>query len=298
MHKPATWRLIAIALATLAVPVVLLANHSWGGYHWARTSNPLALQVGNNLTTADWRSHFGTAIQDWNQSTVLSLTAVNGTSNKHCSAVGGTVQVCNGNYGNNGWLGLAQIWLQSSTHITQGSVKVNDTYFNTSTYNNTNERQHVMCQEIGHTFGLDHQDTSGADFNTCMDYFSNTGKNATNTDSTHPNAGDYDELSCIYDPADAGKTLTSTTSGHTHTCTGTGHLDSTTTAAAKTTGAAAASNGAAGDNDDWGQLVSQSANGRASTYERHNADGSKTVTFVTWTIEAAESCPSCDHRFN
>jgi hypothetical protein len=27
-----------------------------------------------------------------------------------------------------------------------------------------------MCQEVGHGFGLDHQGTSGADLNTCMDY--------------------------------------------------------------------------------------------------------------------------------
>lgn len=287
--------IVLVAVAFAAFPLIVLANHSWGGYHWARTSNPLNLQVGNNMTTADWSSHFTTAISDWNKSTVLNLLTVAGTSNKHCGMVAGTVQVCNGNYGNNGWLGLATINLTGGTHITQGSAKMNDTYFNTSTYNNPNERQHVVCQEIGHTFGLDHQDTSGADLNTCMDYFSNTGAHATSTDSTHPNAGDYDELLCIYDPADAGKTLSSPP----HSCTGTGHLDSTNTAAAKTASSAAQAAGVDGDDpDNWGQLVSQSANGRSSTYERNNADGSKTVTFVTWTIEAAQNCPGCDHRYD
>ncbi|HEX9422207.1 MAG TPA: hypothetical protein VF899_03135 [Pyrinomonadaceae bacterium] len=75
---------------------------------------------------------------------------------------------------------------------------MNDTYFNTSTYNNPNEKLHVMCQEIGHTFGLDHQSTSAASLNTCMDYFSNTGTNANSTLSTHPNTHDYDELVTIY----------------------------------------------------------------------------------------------------
>ena len=28
------------------------------------------------------------------------------------------------------------------------------------------------------------------------------------------------------------------------------------------------------------------------------ADGSKTVTHVFWTIEAAANCPSCDHRYD
>lgn len=281
--------LIAVALA---LPSIVLANHSWGGYHWARTSNPFTLKVGNNLTTADWTSHFNTAIADWDKSTVMTLNSVAGSSNKRCSMVTGTVQVCNGTYGNNGWLGLASINLTGGTHITQGSAKMNDTYFNTSTYNNPNERQHVMCQEVGHTFGLDHQSTSGADLNTCMDYFSNTGANAGSTDSTHPNAGDYDELLCIYDPASAGKTLTSGS----HSCTGTGHLDSTTTLASTTT--ASTHSDVTDDPNTWGQLVSQSRNGRSSTYERVNNDGSTTVTHVYWTIETATQCPSCDHRYD
>ncbi len=45
-------------------------------------------------------------------------------------------------------------------------------------------------------------------------------------------------------------------------------------------------------------FVSQSANGRSSTYERDNWDGSKTATHVIWTLEAAERCPGCDHRYD
>ncbi|WP_313033407.1 hypothetical protein, partial [Massilia alkalitolerans] len=46
----------------------------------------------------------------------------------------------------------------------------------------------------------------------------------------------------------------------------------------------------------WGALVKQSASGRSSTYARHNQDGSVTLTHVYWTLEAAASCASCDHR--
>lgn len=63
--------------------------------------------------------------------------------------------------------------------------------FNTPTYNNPVKRQHVMCQEIGHDFGLDHQDESGADLDTCMDYSSAL-------DNAHPNAHDYEQLETIY----------------------------------------------------------------------------------------------------
>jgi hypothetical protein len=189
--------------------------------------------------------------------------------------VPGTTQVCNSKYGNNGWLGLASINLASGTnHITQGSAKMNDTYFNTSTYNNPNERQHVMCQEVAHTFGLDHQSTDGSSLDTCMDYFSNTGANAGSTLSTKPNAHDFSELGTIY-----------------------AHLDSSSTVAATPTLAAPLSD-VTDDQETWGQLIKQSTDGRSSTYEQYNRDGSRTITHVYWTIEASARNPNADHRYD
>ena len=282
MSKHLNWRTIAVALLVVAIPSIVMATHSWGGYHWARTTPQFTLKVGDNMTTADWKSHLQKASSDWNSpttfgasSTPLLTAIIAGQSTKRCRMVAGTTQVCNGTYGNNGWLGLATINLASGTlHITQGSAKMNDTYFNTATYNNTNERQHVVCQEVAHTFGLDHQSTSGASLNTCMDYFSNTGANAGNTASTTPNKHDFDELNIIY-----------------------AHLDSTTTVASITSPAASESE-VTNDPNTWGNRVSQSANGRSSTYERTNADGSRSVTHVYWTIEAAANCPACDHRYD
>jgi len=81
------------------------------------------------------------------------------------------VEVCNAAYGTNGWLGVAQIWV-SRRHIVQGTTKVNDTYFSTGKYNTPAWRQMVMCQEVGHTFGLVHQDENfnNTNLGTCMDY--------------------------------------------------------------------------------------------------------------------------------
>lgn len=264
---------VVLLIAIVAVPATLFATHSWGGYHWARQTSQFTLKLGDNMTTADWKSHLSSSSANWNSGNSAVLTAiVPGTSNKRCSMVAGTTQVCNGRYGNNGWLGLASINITGGTHITQGSAKMNDTYFDTATYNNPNEREHVVCQEIAHTFGLDHQSTDGSSQNSCMDYFSNTGANAGSTLSTKPNAHDFEELNIIY-----------------------AHLDSTTTVAAKTNPAASASD-VSNDPNSWGQLISQSRNGRSSTYERIENDGSKTVTHVYWTIETAEKCPACDHR--
>ena len=263
----------AMAFCLLAMfAAVSHANHSWGGYHWARTANPFTLKVGNNLTS-NWITPFNTAIADWSNSSVMNLTAVAGTAGRNCKMVLGTVQVCNRTYGNNGWLGLASINITGGTHITQGTAKMNDTYFNTSTYNNPNEKLHVMCQEVGHTFGLDHQSTSGASLNTCMDYFSNTGANANSTLSTHPNTHDYDELVTIYT-----------------------HLDSSTTIAASN--AASTRSEVTDQPETWGQLMKQSKSGRSTVYARINSDGSETYTHVFWTLEAAAHCPDCDHRYD
>ena len=272
--------IVLVAVLALCFAAGTSATNSWGGYHWARTTPQFTLKLGNNLTTADWQGHLVTSSSNWNSpskfgatSTPLLTAIVAGQSSKRCSMVAGTTQVCNGTYGNNGWLGLASINITGGTHITQGSAKMNDTYFNTASYNNPNEREHVMCQEVAHTFGLDHQSTDGTSQNTCMDYFSNTGTNATSPLSTKPNKHDFDELTLIY-----------------------AHLDGTTTVAALTSPAASASE----VNDDptsWGALTRQSPNGRSSEYQRANRDGSQTITHVYWTQEAAADCPSCDHRY-
>ena len=190
--------LCAAALASAIVAPTAAATHAWGSYHWARTANPFTLQVGDNVDST-WDSHLDAAISDWHASSVLNLVEVAGQSTKRCAPTSGRIEVCNGTYGQNGWLGLAQIWA-SGSHITQATTKVNDTYFNTATYNHPTKRQHVMCQEIGHDFGLGHQDESGADLNTCMDY-------SKALDNPDPNQHDYSMLETIYAHLDSTTTV-------------------------------------------------------------------------------------------
>ena len=49
--------LLLILLAFAALPTFTYADHSWGGYHWARTANPFTLKLGDNLTSAAWKAH-------------------------------------------------------------------------------------------------------------------------------------------------------------------------------------------------------------------------------------------------
>jgi hypothetical protein len=180
-----------------------IADHSWGNYHWARTANPFTVPIGDNVNDtaySSWNAALGEASTDWTASSVLNSPVVTGGagSPKRCRPTNGRIEACNATYGFNGWLGLAQIWL-SGSHIVRAVTKLNDSYFNSARYDYTAER-HVMCQEVGHGYGLGHQDESGADLNTCMDY-----SNA--LDNPHPNSHDYQQLETIYSHVDASSTV-------------------------------------------------------------------------------------------
>lgn len=206
-------RNIVIALVILLVAAVpIFASHGWGSYHWGRScaTCPATLTVHSSLTTTNtnWGDHLNKSIfgdpanpntvnrRGWNDSAALTLTvsaaSTSSTTRSSCPAVSGAVRVCNYTYGSNGWLGLASINTVSgsASHIAWGTSKMNDTYF-ASGYPNT-EKRHVMCQEVGHDFGLGHTSENGTSQNTCMDYYSNT--SASDWQSTGPNQHDFDRL--------------------------------------------------------------------------------------------------------
>jgi len=259
-------RLVAV-VAVLALGVFVTAayaTHSWGTYHWGRKANPFTVKLGDNVSSA-WDAYLVGASGDWSQSSVLDTSVVSGlTSPKYCRPTSGRVEVCSRGYGYNGWLGVASIWV-SGSHIVQGTVKVNDTYFNTTTYNTPAWRKFVMCQEVGHTFGLDHQDEnfSNPNLGTCMDYTSDPdGTLYGQLSNEHPNLHDYDQLETIY-----------------------GHVDSITTVGQSV---ASARNHADSDSDEegpakWGKEIRKSRDGRSSLYESDHGRGQKVFTFVLWT---------------
>jgi len=248
--------LAAGIIAILGFAGFAVASHSWGNFHWARTTNPFTLKLGDNVDSK-WDVYLATTSNDWSTSSVLDTNVVAGsTTPKACKATSGRVEVCNSKYGKNGWLGVATIWA-SVDHITQGTVKVNDSYFNTSTYNTPAWRNLVMCQEVGHTFGLDHQDEnfSNPNLGTCMDYTSDPDGPPSNE---HPNQHDYDQLELIY-----------------------AHLDTTTTIKAGEKGAV--QNRADGESpSEWGRSLRVDSHGRTSIYEQDLGKGHKVFTFVFW----------------
>ena len=247
---------VIVALAVfVAIGTITYAIHSWSDYHWARKANPFTLKLGDNVSSV-WDGYLNEASSDWSVSTVLDTTIVAGkTDPRRCRATNGRVEVCSSKYGFNGWLGVASIWI-SGSHITQGTVKMNDSYFNTGTYNTPAWRRLVMCQEVGHEFGLDHQDEdfSNPNLGTCMDYANDPDGPPSNE---HPNAHDYEQLEAIYS-----------------------HFDSITTVGQKVFGSFANENGV--DVVDLGKALRKDSKGRTSLHVRDLGKGEKVLTFIFW----------------
>lgn len=254
--------LVAVPFLNPAAPEAQ-ASHSWGSYHWARTANPFTIKAGDNVSGA-WDAYLDEAIADWNPSTVLDLNEVPGTAGnpRTCKAVTGTIQVCNAAYGKNGWLGLASIWA-SGSHITKGSAKLNDTYYNTATYNTAAWRRLVMCQEIAHAFGLSHQNEGFGPPNlgSCMDYTNDPdGGGSYGPSNEHPNAHDFDQLETIYT-----------------------HTDSINTIAQSAAPAAQPGDDEPGDSPrDWGRPVGKDGAGRDNQFIKQLGNGQAKITHVFW----------------
>ncbi len=255
---------VSLGLAAFAAAPAS-ASHSWGNYHWYRTSNPFTVKFGNNLVSS-WKSYLTKAASDWgltsgscnNPGNPVRCSVVTGSSSS-CGSVSNTVQVCNGLYGNTGWVGIAGISV-SGSHITSGYVKMNDTYFNTPTYNTPDWRQLVMSQEVGHALGLDHQDTNNYNADkldacgrgSCMDYSS------TPANQTTPNQHDYDQLVTIY-----------------------GHIGAPVMETPLVAADGPVDNIDWTDASNWGVPV-RFEEGRPTLFERDLGAGRKQFTFVTW----------------
>ena len=258
--------LILTALSLIFFSVESIAEHSWGNYHWARTTSSFELIIVNS-TTQEWDNYVQQSVADWSVSSTFNMVEdLSGSTNKkvrrRCKGDEGKIRICNFAYGDVGWLGIAGISIDANGHITTGYTKLNDTYFADHFYDRT-WMQSVACQELGHNIGLDHQyeNFNNTSLYTCMDY--------QNPPYEYPNNHDYVQLNTIYNHQDSYNSYNSGgDSAGTSSCNAPPGKDC---------------NKAGANNDvGWGKSVGR--RGNAEIFIRIDKDGIRHLTHVTWAI--------------
>jgi len=284
--------LSVLVLAVLFAAVPVFANHAWSTYHWSRTSSQIAPPVTMNLS-GSWPNYAQRVMDDWNASIYIQSPWSFGSisTKKRCASATGKIEVCNSTYGNTGWLGIAGISL-SGGHIVKGYTKLNDTYYNTASYNTPAWRRMVFCQEVGHDYGLGHVNENFNDPNTgsCMDYTNDPSRNDGAGTNEYPNGHDYDQLEIIY--------------GHTHALANL-PFDEMTADATRPTTLMEYLNKA----DQWGEPIAFDQEGRPTTFflrlgTNHDGDHGPTidgeVTDIFWApfdpFEDDERRPNNGHQ--
>ena len=114
--------------------------HQWGCFSQADRNVRIRNASGGSQANA--------AINDWNSMTILNISSVSS---------GEETYVFNSNSGATGWGGLASITNYSGCTILRATAQVNTYYFSSTSLS----ARGVHCQEIGHTFGLDHSNDGG-----------------------------------------------------------------------------------------------------------------------------------------
>lgn len=101
-----------------------------------------------NCLDPEWHPFFDTAVEQWDNGSPdsLALTASVRSPDPACTRLTGVMKVCNGNYGETGWKGVNEVFLQNDV-IVSSTAKMNEFFFGGS--NDDPKRQYTMCHEIG-----------------------------------------------------------------------------------------------------------------------------------------------------
>jgi predicted Zn-dependent protease len=131
--------------------------------HWYSTAMPTRISVDDRNLSPLYRQFVPKALRDWNLATSVVITE-NGTDSVQ-------IPIKDGDYGQTGWVGVTNIHYNGD-HISSAPVFINNHWMNTSSYNNDVQRTYVVEHELGHAFGVGHQDTDFCNVNTgsVMDY--------------------------------------------------------------------------------------------------------------------------------
>ena len=117
---------------------------------WATRGEGLTLELQNALDD-NWQTEFDAAVKDWQESDVLTLTTTRVAVDHLCGRVDGVMLVCNGNFGDTGWVGINEVEIQYEKQdgpgfIVSSVAKMNEYYLYNADFE---KRQYTMCHEIG-----------------------------------------------------------------------------------------------------------------------------------------------------
>ncbi|MFN2588255.1 MAG: hypothetical protein ABR613_09080 [Actinomycetota bacterium] len=152
--------------------------------HWTHPSGNERKIILRDSTTGSWADKLPNVQSDWGQSSefrfVRQQAETDATHRLNCPMPEyyGRVKVCNHsdyNFSGN-TIGRFKIKYNAQGHIQKGRVKLK----NSAT---ESERRPLMCQEIGHTLGLAHRETTAS----CM-------KQEANLAANSPDGHDYEQL--------------------------------------------------------------------------------------------------------
>ena len=203
---------LGAAVVVLALFGVLVAtagaNHSWNGYHWARTSNPFTLQLGDNVSGLwdgmldDGGRPTGTARSTCTRRssragrgrrTVGRLPVASRSAALATATPAGSASPRSGS-------AAARTSRRASSRTTTTTSATRATSTTTRPRCSTSSARRSDTPS-----GSTTRTSPAISLNTCMDYYHNT--SASDVLSTHPNKHDYDELDTIYTHTDSTSTV-------------------------------------------------------------------------------------------
>ena len=157
---------------------------------YIKSKNGLELTIVNAMSS-DWYQYFNEAVDDWDRAPALKLSVEIAPVDPDCKLIPGKLKCCNNFYGESGWSGLNESWLNDKGIITASIAKMNETYLKGKPYA---EKRYVTCHEIGHGFGLPHRDVNvnNPNLGTCLDYTTSYASNVS------PDETDFAHLENLY----------------------------------------------------------------------------------------------------
>jgi hypothetical protein len=152
----------AVLLSFTALAGAAEASHVWWvngrAVHWASTTNPAQIDLGDNLDDPVWDSQRHIPAFVWSIAVTgpageLGLSPYLRVSTQAGGRAANEVEMHDGFYGRNGWVGQATLnSIDSQGHVRDASVQLNQSYALSES-----QKQATLNHEVGHTLGLSHQ---------------------------------------------------------------------------------------------------------------------------------------------